>query len=77
MERLGRDGMVREGQHRSRGILHAIPFESCPADLALERRSVTTVVHHLRHANPFAIDLSIAPRDDGTIRRRLRRLLDD
>src|SRR5262249_28075108 len=69
--------MVREGQHQSRGGLHAIPLGSCPADLALEYRSVTTVVHYLRHVDPFAIDLSIAPRDDGAIRRRLRRLLDD
>src|SRR5215467_4570911 len=77
LKRFRRDGMVRDGQQQSRVMLHAIPLGMRPADLALEYRSVTTVVHDLRHVDPFAIDLSIAPRDDGAIRRRLRRLFDD
>jgi hypothetical protein len=56
---------------------NATPLVGSPADLVLERRSVATVVHYLRHVDPFAIDLSIAPRDDGAVRGRLRRLLDD
>src|SRR5262252_2144606 len=65
------------GSINREGCSTRFPLGMRPADLALEYRSVTTVVHDLRHVDSFAIDLPIAPRNDGAIRRRLRRLFDD